>query len=88
MFITHYVLKPSVFIINSAQPSSQIKPIDQKDQPRMAQLSPNEVEIVLSHLVGEALEPFRQSYHSTCDKLGVANSLESVKEVVSSKGSV
>ena len=37
---------------------------------------------------GEALEQFRQSFCSTCDKLDVANSSESVEEVVSSKGSV
>ncbi|KAI9747071.1 MAG: hypothetical protein M1815_004670 [Lichina confinis] len=51
----------------------------------MAKLSADETQAILNYPVSEALEPFRHSFHSTCDKLGVAKSPESVKEVVSSK---
>ena len=54
----------------------------------MAKLSPDEIQVISSYPAGEALEQFRQSFRSTCDKLGVANSSESVEKVVQSKGNV
>ena len=52
----------------------------------MIELSANDIRVISSYPIGGELESFRQLFHSTCDKLGVANSSESIKRVVSSEG--
>ncbi|KAI9808663.1 MAG: hypothetical protein M1825_003814 [Sarcosagium campestre] len=49
----------------------------------MAPLTPDEAKVISDHPLGDALELFRQSFRSTRDKLGIADSSESIEAVIS-----
>ena len=61
---------------------------DQEERSNMGELSAEEIQVIASHPIGGALEPFRQSFRSVCNKLGLTNSPESTKSIVSSDGMV